>query len=79
MVLMVSINLYSQKTDANIIGDVKDSVTGEHIPFISVTINNTVIGMTTDRTGHYFFKNLPVGKFTLKVSGMGYKTVEKKS
>lgn len=77
MVLFCSINLHSQKkTDANIVGDVKNKISGEHIPFINVTINNTVIGTTTDHTGHYFLKNLPVGKFTLKVSGVGYKTVE---
>lgn len=78
MVLLCSINIFSQKnTDANIIGDVKDSKSGEHIPFINVTINNTVIGTATDQTGHYFLKNLPAGKFTLKASGVGYKTVEK--
>lgn len=79
LVMLCSINiLYSQKnTDANIIGDVKDKKSGDHIPFINITINNTVIGTTTDHTGHYFLKNLPVGNFTLKVSGVGYKTVEK--
>lgn len=79
LVMLCSINiLYSQKnTDANIIGDVKDKKSGDHIPFINITINNTVIGTTTDHTGHYFLKNLPAGNFTLKVSGVGYKTVEK--
>ena len=55
----------------------KDIKTGEHIPFINVTLNNTVIGTTTDATGHYFLKNLPTGTFTLRVSGVGYRTVEK--
>jgi len=78
LMLFFSLQLYSQKaTDANLIGDVKDKNTGEHIPFINVTVNNTVIGTTTDNTGHYFLKNLPVGKYTIKVSGVGYKTVEK--
>lgn len=78
MVLLCNINIFSQKnTDANIIGDVKDSKSGEHIPFINVTINNTVIGTATDQTGHYFLRNLPAGKFTLKASAVGYKTVEK--
>lgn len=58
-------------------GDVKDSKTGEHIPYINITINNTVIGTTTDATGHYYLKNLPTGTYTLKVSGVGYKSVEK--
>lgn len=64
-------------TDANLVGDVTDAKTGEHIPYINITINNTVIGTTTDRSGHYFLKNLPVGKFTVRVSGIGYNTVEK--
>jgi len=65
------------KSDANIIGDVKDKKTGEHIPFINIAVNNTVIGTTTDATGHFFLKNLPIGKHTIRVSGLGYKTVEK--
>jgi outer membrane receptor for ferrienterochelin and colicins len=76
--ILLSSNLLAQKkTDANIVGDVKDARTGEHIPFINITVNNTVIGTTTDRTGHYFLKNLPTGKYTLKVTGLGYKTAEK--
>jgi len=78
VVILSSFSAIAQKaTDANIIGDVKDARTGEHIPYINVTLNNTVLGTTTDQTGHYFLKNLPVGKFTMRVSGVGYKTVEK--
>lgn len=77
-IALFSLTSYGQrKTDSNIVGDVKDSKTGEHIPFINVTINNTVIGTTTDATGHYYLKNLPTGAYTLKVSGVGYKSVEK--
>jgi outer membrane receptor for ferrienterochelin and colicins len=76
--LLCSINLFAQKTtDANIVGDVKDAKTGEHIPFINITVANTVIGTTTDRTGHFYLKNLPLGSYSLKVSGLGYNTVEK--
>ncbi len=77
-IALLSLTSYGQrKTDANIVGDVQDIKTREHIPFINVTINNTVIGTTTDATGHYFLKNLPTGTFTMQVSGVGYKTVEK--
>ncbi|MDD2286208.1 MAG: TonB-dependent receptor [Paludibacter sp.] len=77
-IALLSLISYGQrKTDANIVGDVKDSKTGEHIPFINVTINNTVIGTSTDATGHYFLKNLPTGTFTMRINGIGYKTVEK--
>ena len=78
LLLLSNISLYSQKaTDANIVGDVKDKKTGEHIPFINVTVNNTVLGTTTDNSGHYFLKNMPEGTFTIRVSGLGYKQVEK--
>lgn len=77
-IALFSLISYGQrKTDSNIVGDVKDSKTGEHIPYINITINNTVIGTTTDATGHYYLKNLPTGTYTLKVSGVGYKSVEK--
>lgn len=77
-IALFSLTSYGQrKTDSNIVGDVKDSKTGEHIPYINITINNTVIGTTTDATGHYYLKNLPTGAYTLKVSGVGYKSVEK--
>lgn len=82
LLLLIATFLFSlsansqQATDANIVGDVKDARTGKHIPFINVTVNNTVLGTTTDATGHYFLKNLPTGKHTLRVSGIGYKTVE---
>ncbi len=77
-IALFSLTSYGQrKTDSNIVGDVKDSKTGEHIPYINITINNTVIGTTTDATGHYYLKNLPTGTYTIKVSGVGYKSVEK--
>lgn len=64
-------------TDANIVGDVKDSQTGKHLPFITISIINSVIKTSTDATGHYFLKNLPVGKHRIKASAVGYRSVEK--
>jgi outer membrane receptor for ferrienterochelin and colicins len=39
-------------------------------------VKNTVIGTTTDATGHYYLKNLPIGKITIRVQGIGFKPVE---
>lgn len=63
-------------TDANIIGDVQCN--GEHIPFINITVDGTTIGTATDGTGHYQLINLPIGELTIRVSGIGYKTIAKK-
>ena len=64
-------------SDANLIGHVVDKYSGEHLPFISVALKGTTIGTTTDATGHYFMKNLKEGTFTVVVSSVGYKTVQK--
>ena len=70
---------YAQKrpSDAHIYGHVVDKTTGEHLPYVTVLLAGTTIGTTTDATGHYFLKNLPVGDFTLRVQSVGYRTSER--
>ena len=63
------------QTDANIFGHVLDKVTKEHLPYVTVKLQGTTIGITTDATGHYFLRNLPTGQFTLEVSMIGFFTV----
>lgn len=64
-------------TDANIVGHILDKQTGEHLPFISVVLKGTMLGATTDVTGHFYMKNLPEGDFTLEVSAIGYRTIQR--
>lgn len=59
-------------TDANVFGHVVSAGEGEHIPFINLVIEGTRIGTITDVSGHYMLTNLPVGRHTLTVKGMGY-------
>lgn len=66
------------KTDANIAGHVEDAKTKEHLPYITIVVKGTNIGTTTDETGHYLLKDLPVGEITLEASLLGYKKAEKK-
>ncbi|NQU85807.1 MAG: TonB-dependent receptor [Mariniphaga sp.] len=76
-VIMLSFSMtgFSQKkTDANINGHVINKNSKEHLPYINVSIKGTTIGTTTDATGHYFCKNLPIGKYTIIASGVGYKS-----
>ena len=63
--------------DANIYGHVVDKRTGEHLPYITVTIAGTSIGTMTDSSGHYFMHDVPVGKCTIEASSVGYVTVSK--
>jgi len=63
------------KTDAMLFGHVKSGE--EHIPFATVKIKGTTIGTAADATGHFKLTNLPVGKQTVVVSAVGYRTTEK--
>ena len=59
-------------------GKVLDGDTGEPIPFANVSVlqNGKVItGGMTDFDGKYTIKPVPVGKFTVNASYMGYSTI----
>ena len=72
----VSDNKQIKKTDANLNGHVIDKKTGEHVPFLTVMLKGTNIGTTTDESGHYYLKNLPLGTYIVRVNGIGYRSVE---
>lgn len=75
-IAMLSISLYArEKTDANIIGHVVSGT--EHLPFASVYIKGTTIGVSTDVTGHYRMLNLPIGEFSIVAKVVGFKLKEK--
>ena len=61
-----------RQCEATIHGHIRDSRTKEHIPYITVTIDGTTIGTTTDATGHYTLYHVPVGAFKVTASAIGY-------
>lgn len=69
--------ILARAQDAHIVGHVVDKATGEHMPFVSVQLKGTSYGGLTDETGHYFVKNLPIGKCTVVYSCVGYETEER--
>jgi outer membrane receptor for ferrienterochelin and colicins len=77
--VLLSLNLSGQRhkrrTDANLFGHVVSE--GEHLPFVAITIEGTIIGTTTDETGHYTIYNLPRGKFVVQARSVGYKPLRK--
>jgi outer membrane receptor for ferrienterochelin and colicins len=78
LLILFSINSFAQhkRTDANIVGHVVDNE-GNHIPFATIVLKNTTIGAATDETGHFNLINMPVGKYTVVASAIGYKPVNK--
>ena len=63
-------------TDANIHGHIIHAQTREHIPFVTITVKDTTIGLVADASGHFFLKNLPVGEHTIVAEAIGLETVE---
>ena len=71
---------FAQKhTDANLLGHVINSKTGEHVAYVSVFLKGTTIGAATDETGHFHIANCPEGTFTVVVRGIGFKQTEREA
>ena len=68
----------STKTDAHLFGHVIDKKSREHVAFATIVLIGTTTGTTTDATGHYLFKNLPLGDYEVEVRVLGYATERKK-
>lgn len=65
---------YAQtRTDISVSGHVTDAITGEHLPFITIMLKGTNIGVQTSTSGHYILRNLPVGTFELVATAIGFK------
>ena len=74
--LLLSLQLFSQKTDANIIGHVV--CCGNHLPFATISIKGTTIGTTTDESGHYQLLHVPEGTHIVEARLLGYAPSEQK-
>ena len=70
------INLNAQEVTQNLRGRVIDSETRISIPGVNLTIKTDslkTLGSTSDENGEFVIKNIPVGKYVLKASFIGYK------
>jgi hypothetical protein len=59
-----------------IAGKVVNSTTGEGIPGASVFVEGTTLGASTDKNGIYFIKDVPVGRYTLIATAVGFEVVK---
>ena len=58
-------------------GHVIEKGTEEHLPYVTVLIVETGKGTVTDENGHFIFKDLTEGTYTLRVQYLGYAMVQK--
>ena len=83
MVLSTAIPVYAIEVDPakdgnTIKGHIIEKNTEEDLPFATILIVETGQGMAADDTGHFTFKNIPAGEYTLRVQLVGFLTQEKK-
>lgn len=66
---------FSQNLTQTIRGNIFDSYTHNPLEGASVALLNTDFGTTTDVNGIYRLENIPVGRYRLQVSFVGYETL----
>jgi len=76
--LFGSVNNFCQNGYGNISGKIIDISTNEGLPNVNIYFSRTTFGTTSDYNGVYYIKNIPIGKYTLVVSIIGYETKVKK-
>lgn len=69
------ISLYAQT--ANVEGRIIQNDGATSLSNVSVYLENTKFGATTNGSGNYLIKNIPVGSYILVVSNVGYNTLKK--
>ena len=69
MILLLSINSFGQKT--KVYGTVTDAESGEPLPFVNVTFQDSKIGATTDLDGNYELESY-YATDSLSASFVGY-------
>ena len=83
MVMGAMLNVYAGENNPvkhgnTIRGHVIEKYSEEHLPYAAILIVETGEGAVSDETGHFRFKNIPEGTYTLRVQLLGYATQEKK-
>jgi len=65
-------DVQAQSTKGIIAGKLVDSETGDPLIYANVHIEGTTFGAASDLEGNYRIVSVPIGKYTLKVTYMGY-------
>lgn len=74
VLFVMSSNLQSQ-TRSRIAGSVKDAETGEPLVGANITVVDTKLGAAVNQQGKFIIINVPVGKYDIRASMIGYETV----
>ncbi|MCG8580870.1 MAG: TonB-dependent receptor [Bacteroidales bacterium] len=77
--LLFSTTLFAQTPPPEPVCQLNGVITseGNPLPFATVTISNTTLGVASDMEGAFELDYIPEGEFIVKAQAMGYKPIEK--
>ena len=77
--LFLSLILNAQSLTQNIKGKIVDTSSQQPIPSVSIVLLNTdpAIGVVSDFDGAFTIKNVPIGRYDLEISHIGYEAIIK--
>ena len=75
--LLLLMPSFSNAQTGSLKGHVFDKSTNEPLIGANVILEKTSIGVATDRDGTYVLRGIPVGRYSVKVSYIGYVSVRK--
>ena len=65
-------HILTAQTLLNINGFVRNNATGEPISYANVFLSNTSIGAATNSDGYFVMSDIPIGKYEINISMIGY-------
>ena len=63
---------FGQNLTQKISGIVLDNASNNPIPFVNIIVVNSNKGTTTDTLGNFTIANIPIGRYDIKVTAIGY-------
>jgi outer membrane receptor protein involved in Fe transport len=75
LVCLLAIPSFAAVT-GKITGHITDAANGEALVGVTVAVNGTALGAVTDVDGKYTVLNVPVGTYMIRLSAVGYASVE---
>ena len=77
MLMLAAILQQGLNAQQSLYGTVMDKITGESLPGAHIVLENTYLTAISGPDGQYHFNDLKEGTYKLKVSYIGYETIEK--
>lgn len=77
VLLLFTAQIQAQEYTQTIKGNIVDNASQIPIPFANVVVLDTdpVIGTTSDESGNFSIENIPVGRYDIEVSFLGYESL----